>query len=235
MKKLVGALLLLVSAFSCSAADYSAYVGLWQAEGSPPKTVEIARDGDSYLLADLRATDFSGKKQGPTLLSGVGPQLAFNTGAGAESLGLSADKNTLYFDKWTFKRIPAKDAEQVKRDINSAQSNQQANRAQCTALGKEYEAKGNEINRSTMAPKAKLASQADLKKNIVSRAGEDSGLQAHAHVLLTSPRTQVRTSRHGAGSCLCLTRRGEARSDAMPLACPKRALARDGFRPVPAD
>lgn len=170
MKNLIGALVLLISAFSCSAADYSAYAGLWQSEGNPPKTVEITRDGESYLLADLRATDISGKKQAPALLSGAGPQLTLNTGMGAASLGLSGDKNTLYFDKWTFKRIPGKDAEQVKRDINIAQATRQADRAKCVALGKEYEAKSNEINRSSAAPKARLASQLELKKDTVTRA-----------------------------------------------------------------
>ena len=170
MRKIITALLLLLSTLSCKANEYSTYVGVWQTGDAPPKTVEISKDGNSYLLSDLRATDFSGKKQSPRVLSEAGSQLAVNTGMGTAPLGLSGDKNTLYFDKWAFKRVPKQDADRVNSEIQSAQLERKINQDQCKALGRDFEYKANEIYQSNATAKAKMTRQAELKRDLVANA-----------------------------------------------------------------
>src|SRR5690349_21580972 len=119
MKNLMAMLALALSALGCTGDGAAKYVGVWQTADERPKTYEILRDGDTFLLDDLKGRDFSGKKTSPRPLSKQGEQLVLNTGMGTAPLALSDDKNTLYFDKWTFKRVPAKDADKVREDIVS--------------------------------------------------------------------------------------------------------------------
>lgn len=170
MKRLGAILLVLLGAIGCTAESHSSYVGLWQTQGPPQKTLEIRKDGDSYLLVDLRETDMTGKRREPQALSKAGAQLAFNTGFGAAPLALSEDQKTLYFDKWTFARVPQQEASAVKQAIEAQHAQRKLNQEACAALGEEFERKGKEINRSNVPPSTKLAQGAELKKDVTARA-----------------------------------------------------------------
>ncbi|WP_092761917.1 hypothetical protein [Rhodoferax sp. OV413] len=170
MKTLLTVLFLLLSVPDCNADEHAGYIGIWQTTGQPPKILEISRDGDTYLLTDLRATELSGKKQAARALSKTGPQLTVNTGVGSVPLALSADKNTLYFDKWTFAKLPGTDAPRVKAELLSELQQRQSNRELCQTLGREVEQRGNDISRSNATAGSKLASTTALKKESIARA-----------------------------------------------------------------
>jgi hypothetical protein len=168
VRKLFASLLLLSSLVACSGGGASSYVGLWQTADKTPKTVEITKDGNSYLLTDLNATDMVGRKKAPIVLTQAGEQLVFSTGYGSAPLGLSEDKNTLRFDKWTFARIPKQDAEQVKTAIEAAQVQATADAEQCKTMGKEMDEKSKEIDRSRS--KDSLAVKERLRNDFYARA-----------------------------------------------------------------
>ena len=160
---------------ACSRDTHADYIGLWQVPGSgESKVLEITKDGDSYLLDDLRATDMLGKKTSPTVLTVNGPQLAFNFGLGSVPLAISGDKNTLRFDQWQLIRVEKGKAPEVKQAIVKVREQRETNRASCKALESEFKEKEAAISRSGVNGTARMSNVAQLKREFIEKTGKVS-------------------------------------------------------------
>jgi hypothetical protein len=164
--KFLACFVVLVS--GCSGDPHGDYLGVWQSPGNPPKTIEIAKDGDTYTFQDLRETSMSGKKESPRPLSKQGPQLMLNNGFSDMPMGLSGDKKTLLLGGISLTKLP--DGQKVKQGIEAEFTQRAANHAACEDLRREAKQKEKEINQSNAAPGEKMKSMADMKKDMEGRA-----------------------------------------------------------------
>lgn len=172
MTKLLASFLACCLLLACSRDSHSDYLGVWQTADKSPKTWEVLKDGDTYLLSRLSETDAIGKPIGPAVLTKLGEQLAFNNGLSAVPMGLSGDKKSLYFDKWTFVRVPAGEAQKVKDGITKQREARIANRERCAALRKEFDQKQSGIDASKQEGQAKLSQKNALRQQLASQAEE---------------------------------------------------------------
>jgi hypothetical protein len=99
--------------------QHAAYVGVWQSLEGTPKTFQVSRDGQTFLLQDLRDYSAQGKLNAPKVLSSEGDQLILKTGFGQAALALRNNGKQLVFDKWTLSKVNDSDAERVKATIAS--------------------------------------------------------------------------------------------------------------------
>ena len=103
---------------ACSNNPYEDYLGLWETEekslwdGSTRiRIIEIRKDGETYIAYDNIESTSEPTQQ---VLSKQEGQLYIN---GNVPMGLSEDKEKLFFLKFTFKRIDTNRADQVKAEI----------------------------------------------------------------------------------------------------------------------
>jgi hypothetical protein len=175
VSKYLAILLVPFFVIACSRDTHADYVGLWQVPGGgESKILEITKDGDSYLLDDLRATDMLGKRTSPAVLTVNGPQLAFNFGLGSVPLAISGDKNTLRFDQWELTRVEQSKASEVKQTIVKVREQRESNRASCKALENEFKEKESAISRSGVSGSARMSNVAQLKREFIERTGKVS-------------------------------------------------------------
>ncbi|WP_439520279.1 hypothetical protein [Hydrogenophaga sp.] len=166
----------------CSGDPHADYVGVWQSSGNPLKTVEIVVSRDNYVFQDLRATTFSGEKEGPRAMSKQGTQLTLNNGLTDVPLALSDDRNTLIINGLALQRVPESDGQRLKQDIEAQRSEQQVALKQCESLRLELAQKEREIFASSHSGKEKLSRSAALKADIAQRASPYPSCKALLHL-----------------------------------------------------
>lgn len=154
----------------CGREQHAGYVGVWQSLEGTPKTFQISRDGQSFFLQDLRDYNAQGKLNAPIVLSPEGDQLVAKTGFGQVALALRDDGKKLVFDKWTLSKVSASESEQVKTSIANDFAKHARDRSDCQALGRIFEERENEINRSSEAATVKLDKQRALKAEKIAKA-----------------------------------------------------------------
>jgi hypothetical protein len=154
--------------------QHAAYVGVWQSLEGTPKTFQVSRDGQTFLLQDLRDYSAQGKLNAPKVLSSEGDQLILKTGFGQAALALRNNGKQLVFDKWTLSKVNDSDAERVKATIASEFAKRIKDRSDCQAIGKLFEERENEINRSSVAASVKLEKQRAHKQEKIAKASEIS-------------------------------------------------------------
>jgi hypothetical protein len=169
---LIASLIFVLS--GCGREQHADYVGVWQSLEGTPKTFDISREGQTLFLQDLRDHNAQGKLNAPVVLSSEGDQLFVKTGFGQVVLALRNDGKQLVFDKWTLSKVDASDAEQVKTTIQNDFAKRAKDRNDCQALGKLFEERENDINRSGDVATVKLERQRALKAQKIAKASEIS-------------------------------------------------------------
>jgi hypothetical protein len=156
----------------CGQGPHSAYVGVWQSLDSTPKTFELSKDGETFLLQDLRDYDGQGKLRAPMVLSKDGDQLVVKTGFGQVALGLTESGKKLNFDRWSLAKVSPSEAPQVKEAIRIQFAKRMKARTDCAALGKTFEERERVINQSSVPGSSKLAQLSALRAEKIAKASE---------------------------------------------------------------
>lgn len=166
----------------CGQDSYSAYIGVWRSLDGNTKTFEVSKNGETFLLQDLRDYDGQGKLRAPMVLSKDGDQLVVKTGFGQVALGLTDNGKKLNFDRWTLAKVSPSEAAQVKEETRTYVAKRMKDLTDCETLGKSFEERERAINQSTIAGSSKLAQLNALKTEKIAKASAIDDCKGHLFI-----------------------------------------------------
>jgi hypothetical protein len=162
--------LLLALVSGCSPEPQAAFVGVWQTTGASPKTLEIHRDGDTYVFQDLRPSPFTGEREGPRVLTREGDHLALSNGVGLLPLGLSGDRGTLLLAGETLTRVTGAEATGLKRQLDADHAKRTADRQRCQQIDAEWHVKERGIRQAGLSAPEQRRRVTELRADLRAQA-----------------------------------------------------------------